>query len=998
MGTRGVRGGLVSLFVCLVLCLGTVMPVSAQLMNGTPGAPEDEPTATTAPPEEPTEIPATEAPATEPPVATDVPATEIPPTATDEPTEEPELEAAAPVWGILVQFDICGNSDRVGETDVFFSGAIGAAANSPDCVQSDQVEGAALSVTLVNVDDPSLTYVESFSDGLAYFGTEEVEAGDYTVTVSNGAGYTASAGGPVTFIADGEHELHFILYEEADAIEDPGEAGTGAVQGTFVQCLDPERAGTLDLFIRDFAGAADASQCANPEYGSARLTLAGTTVDNTPYTTTIVVESGGSAEFIDVPYGTYTLTDVASGAASEPFPVGGSNGGAVFFTAIVYYADEPALLGSVQASKFVCGVPADDTRVGTTEFALMRDGSLGASASCEAVPESDAFPVDVTLTGPDAYAETGTLEYQTQAYEFYALHPGDYTLSEETATGYSASSDPFAVGAGEFVFVQIVNYVTEDSDTPTFDPEGSFLLAGSIAFCTSSERDGEVDFFIYNFQAAGTSECTSANGDAGPVTLLGYGSDAEPSAEPLTSTQLYTGPNGEFGTYSQAPTQGWYQLVYQPSSFGDQEYRSKIFAVESSYVQAQILAYVATEELANVLIFKHFCNDPAREGEADFFVSAIPEGSLSGEVPVSGAATTACSFFVDETPWESLTFTLTDVETGESVDATGSFIPLPVIFYTLPGVPAGTYTLTETFDDGEGDVLVVTSDPFTVGADPGDVMVDVYNYGDMPIDEPVEGVESAFVLRAFTCIDDALAGEIDFFTSGNNIFSPLSGASDIAAAATTTNECVAATDAYEFTLSTDAEFSAQADYPLTPLADGFYVYSAGNPAYGQDPIPSGTYTLREATTGFVSEPFAIHPGTFNMGEFYVYAAAPTPTATVEPSATATVEPSATATLEPGVTPTVDPAAPTRISQNPPGGGSGDGDADGDGIPDETDPDDDNDGVPDAEDPDTGSGDVTTLPSTGQGTAGSGSMLMVAVLLGGAVLLAGAALRAGTRRR
>ena len=116
------------------------------------------------------------------------------------------------------------------------------------------------------------------------------------------------------------------------------------VQVDKVFCVDGDREGEVDFFVQvdddEFSAEAVAADCQPADEGEARFTLSQSEEEESlgPEET----DADGTAEFEDVPPGTYVLTEVESEAASDPFEV--ANGEERPTTRVVvinYVAPEP---------------------------------------------------------------------------------------------------------------------------------------------------------------------------------------------------------------------------------------------------------------------------------------------------------------------------------------------------------------------------------------------------------------------------------------------------------------------------------------------------------------------------------------------------------------------------------------------------------------------------------------------------------------------------------
>jgi hypothetical protein len=408
-------------------------------------------------------------------------------------------------------------------------------------------------------------------------------------------------------------------------------------------------------------------------------------------------------------------------------------------------------------------------------------------------------------------------------------------------------------------------------------------VSGTVRFCTSTNRDGEVDFLINNSQVGavdtGTSNCTLAEAEQGVLTLSYFGNGISPAATPVSSLATTTDPGGTFsfgtgafGFPSLAP--GWYQLAFSDSSFSDQIFQSDTFTLSSSIIPpgnnttVDILAYVPVPTgSAYIDVVKSTCFDPAREGEADFFINQFPPSD------VSSAATSECASGAYP-PGTTLMFTLTDTVSGDSVDST---VITPVFFGTISyrfyGIPAGTYTLTETVTDLTSSRQIV-SDAFTIDPAAGSYTMEVKNYTGTALPESPSSAVVLLGLTAYTCANAARDGEYDYFMVPFSPFGPFETAGDaeLSASETGTNACQAATatDGFTFELETvPGDGSQPVTYPLIQNPDMPWQYTNEF----DTALPPGPYVIRETSRNLVSEQVTVQ-GFGESIQFYFYKAIP----------------------------------------------------------------------------------------------------------------------------
>lgn len=966
----------------------TATTESEQPAETEPPAPTDEPVAT----EEPiaTDIPptATQPTVTEEPAATEITAptvpTEVESTATATEPEESEFSSADTVPYFTITLQVCGNDARDGQLEFLFSGDITAADTSIQCrAVGDAFPGSTVTVTLQN--EAFGPYVASFSfSGRQFEFFDEIEEGTYGVTVATQPGGTANINGSLngTITLDAAAGGFFgqrldVYYYTEEVPTLPTTPGSGGVYGQVTNCLDPGRAGETDFFIDGFV-AADAEQCQQiSSPGQTGLTLTGMPVEGGTYgPVTIEVGFGGSFYLDDVPYGTYTLTELATGNPSLPFQIGITTSAFPQIQVVNYFEAAPEPFPVIQVQKLVCG---NAERAGEVDYVVVTLTGFGVAETCLVQPSAEEFTITLRSTdGTFEQSLTVPASFQVANY-FTAVPPGTYTVQEDG----QPPSEPFTVAPNDQIALEVINYVEPTTDQPPPTGEGSVLFFGNLAYCSSVERDGEVDFIIDSQQppqptggaisAAATGECDYGGPTPGIITLTRYADAA--GTQPIDSQET----DNQFGSFffGELPP-GYYRLGFQPTAFADPVMSDVFPLYESSFTIAIILVYQG-EQAAPVYVMKEFCFDPLRDGETDFHVES--EGFNFGAVE-----TTTCRLY--EEGDEPIEFTLTNTDTGDAVTISAG------PFSSNTSLPPGTYTLTEASAS-----LSATSDQFTIELNDSGYTIFVRNYNSEPIVNPNPQEQVSLVLSSFNCVDDARDGEFDyFFTPGQDIVT--TGDSAFNAAANQTEECApSGPGEYAFELIGGPEvvdqFAAAATYPLSPVPGDPNVYFVDNA--GESTVPAGGYVIRETTTGFTSDPLVID-ARFNEARFYVYAAAPTPTPTATATPTGTPDPSATATATP-----VDPGA-TATPTEPggfviPGGDDDDPGDDGDGGDDSEDGGN-GDGTGGGDGTGAGDGSVSQLPSTGQAQAGSstGGSLLLGTLSATALLLLIAAFRSSRQAR
>jgi|GEM_PF-4717879 len=786
--------------------------------------------------------------------------------------DDTETQVAS-ISGFTVHVDECTDSTRKGNTDFFFSGDITAAGKrAVDCQPIEQyIDGAQVHVQLFN--DASAFYdVDIDASGNAVF-PSGIQPGTYTVWIGAGEEYMATMPDQLVLEENGTYSLRIVRYVFIAGATGPVGLGTGSVSGIYYSCLDPSRAGTVDILI-NAVGAGDVGSNCQP-YGDAQARLQLATTSDTggdPYSASVLVSPGGTFTFAAVPYGYgYTITDTLTNTASSTFPVGGDVGANVSLTMYSYHAAEPALLGTVNATLVTC---VDPDRNGDIEFVI--DQPFSAAASCYYLHDYQYVPPFTFTLESNSDTRSQSVPGSDTLVTFAGMVPDTYTLNASVVP-FDADSEPFELGNGQQVNIQVIHYV---GGTPTGNPGvGPGSISGTVRYCTSANHDGDVDFVIDNSAVSGvesgTSNCIFAGADQGVLTLSYLGNDVTPATTPvqtfMTTTNVYGSYSIGTGFLGGTLPLGWYQLSFRDSNFSEQVYQSDTFALASSFpspgTTVDILAYMPVPTgSAYFDVVKSTCFDPARDGEADFFINQFPAGE------VDSAATWECTGGAYPAG-TTLMFTLTDTATGDSVD---SIIIVPFLIgsisYRFVGIPAGTYTLTETISDLSGSRQVV-SDAFTIDPGAGSYEMEVKNYTGISLPDDAAASPLFFSLEAFTCLNPDRAGEFEYFERGFDLFgSGSTGSAAFTASVTGTSACQAATaaDGFAFELeSVPADSSEPVAYPLVQNPDAPWIYFSASGS----PIPMGTYLIRETSRGLESDPVSIG-GFGELIQFYFYQASP----------------------------------------------------------------------------------------------------------------------------
>ena len=908
-------------------------------------------------------------------------------------------------------------------------------ANTFDFTFSSDVTGAATGTNCDDIPNPTswslvldgesqITYpFDSNSDILQSPGPEE---GTYAISLFDGV-TTYSLGGSIVVYADSSDILRITHYVAAPELPTPDPtANTGVVYGNFEACLDASRDGETDFLLSPVYGAGSGN-CESVQHNGDAVQLQGTDSNGNPFGPILSSNSSGTFGFSDVPYGVYTMTDLNSGVTSDEFVLDGTTSdGYIVARIVTYYAEEfPPALPRVEVVKYFC---QDSTREGDTEFIVntstdflaLDTSTVIEGTSCIVDPDAGMATIDVTLTSvsdPGFPDQTRSIQ-PGGPFGFAPVVAGTYTLREQS-TGYPEPASSWDVTSSVLTFepatsyrITIINYVASGSglEEPVESDDPAFFSA-ILSYCSSAEREGQVDFLIdttaFGGADTGISHCQYAAPGQGQVVLYQY-EDESGSGDPIAVYQGFPGSQGYygFGSYDDDPqklTSGWYRLVFRDSGFPEQEYLSQPFSIIANYSNEQstyyrnygeIYAYVAPVSATNITVNKSLCHAPDRAGTTDFYINLY-----TGYPYVDAVETTTCRYVTSDDDLD-ITFTLVNEDTGDRQDAFLDNAFWAPFRYTFWSVPAGTYHIEEVIASG---LYSAQSESFTVDPAAGYPVIEVHNNTSDPIDVDVtngeQDIDANITVRAFVCESEAFETRFEYFyypygEYGGYPYDQIPASID-GAASGDTEHCRAATlGEFDFVLEgtpdpvEDASLSAAETFQLTQDPDNpvnfFYANSDTNNA-----IPAGTYLIRDLITGSTSGTVHMANWWYGVGEgsqlaspfaeFYFFPAAPTPTPTATATATATVTATATATAtatDPGSTPptaTSTQAIPTREI-----------------LPGRT---------PDPTATKAPTGGVSVLPSTGQNPGsndGTGLYLLLGLALG--LIFAAAAITRRTRRQ
>ena len=210
----------------------------------------------------------------------------------------------------------CGTLDpaEIGRADFLYSGEFSAADSNIECDPGEDSEVSTLILT--HLDGVTPPYGFPFNGRGVVIPGGVIEEGTYQVTLENNLGFSATMPSTIDLLPGQSNRLTSIYYFEADELTDPSNPDDiGIVTADYYRCDDPERAGETDFSLStEINGGAKAENCTLAGTGEAGLVLSGTSLgDGTFDPQTIVSSPGGEFTFESFCFGTYTLTDLATG-------------------------------------------------------------------------------------------------------------------------------------------------------------------------------------------------------------------------------------------------------------------------------------------------------------------------------------------------------------------------------------------------------------------------------------------------------------------------------------------------------------------------------------------------------------------------------------------------------------------------------------------------------------------------------------------------------------
>ncbi|HVL24979.1 MAG TPA: hypothetical protein VM450_12905 [Thermomicrobiales bacterium] len=781
------------------------VPVEAQPTDTAEVTPTGEPTGAVQTPA-PT-VAATEASHTPAP-------TELPDTAPQSPSVKAQDVAES---GISIAIEQCGNNDRIGEFE-FVPISFGLRADtSYDCEALGPSTPATVTLTPLFGGDP-ITQSTADTGSIPVFGP--VEPGIYTVTITIGEHEATSAN---LELPESGFVLMPVFYFVAEgAPQEPSDDGFGTVDIYHIFCTDPERAGDVAFLGMAAQAKSAVSNCEFGEAGDVSFSIQNVD-DPAQVLGPSDIDSAGEVHFTDVPAGNWKVIQNTANVPSEPFAVSDQ---ATTGVRVITYV--PAIV-ELYVEKIYC---QDDARAGTTEFLLDSPPDvfgIAAASTCFAEPTNAERP-DLTITIDNL--DTGD-SYRSVISSggtwFGAITTGTYVATESGDGIGPITSDPFSLTeTGQRL--RIINYFSEEA-RPTPVPEGKGELFGTVLFCDDLDREGDVEFIISSesgpMRAAAVTTCELPFTPSGLMMLY----PVDPGTfevDVASGAVLPISFFGGFGT-SDIPS-GYYALGYVAPDTGNVTISRPfvIDALSAPYIEVNIFSAVIAA--GSIEVYKDFCVDPARAGEAAFQVNAAEE-----DVPpllTAQATATECRYSNDGDG--EIDFTLTNIDTGRTWNET----LVGDDWIAFHGVPSGTYTLAESRDGA-----LHTSQPFAYEASLGSSSIYVRNFIAERDWEPGEEAEFAEVtVYGYACSDLSRNGGAEYFHYGPQAQGEPGLTLAAAAQGSSTAECREATeeDGLQFSLA-----PADGEGETIPFFyDGFGTYYLA-----AEGIPAGDYIVTEELTG-----------------------------------------------------------------------------------------------------------------------------------------------------
>ena len=588
------------------------------------------------------------------------------------------------------------------------------------------------------------------------------------------------------------------------------------------------------------SGAVSDSQPTPQPIGGATIQYTGTGSSTGSGTTT--TSASGGYTFNGVPPGTYTVTASHTGYTSP----------------------------AAQPVSVTIGVMA------TANITLTATSGIGGTVSDTQTPAQPVSGASVSYTGTGGTAGSGTTTANSSGgYTFSGVSPGTYSVTA-TASGFtSPAAQPVTVSSGSVAPVNItltatsgISGAVSDSQTPAMPVTGaSVYYAGTDGTTGSGTRSTDsTGSYTFSGVPPGTYSVTaSATGFTSPAAQLisvttgvtatvnftmtatsgisGTVTDSETPAQAVSgATVAYTGTGGTTGSGSTTTgTSGTYSLNGVPPG------TYSVTATETGFTSSAaqpvtVTASVITSDVNFTLTATSGISGTVSDG-------TFPVGSANVSYSGTGGSTGSGS-------------------TTTAIDGT----------YTLPNVPAGTYTVTASapaFGPQSQPVTVAVSTtttgvdftltPTTTGAISGTVN---------DSQTPAQPVSSATVTYVDTN-NNANTGNVPTDSSGGYTFGGLSPGSYSVSVTDTgftmppaqpVTVTAGGTATANFTMTATSGISGSvtdSQTPVQPVGGATVSYSGTSGTTGSgttttDPsgnytfsgVPAGTYSVTVSDTGF----------------------------------------------------------------------------------------------------------------------------------------------------
>ena len=336
---------------------------------------------------------------------------------------------------------------------------------------------AGVTVTLTGTDDrnqPVLLITVTGADGSYTFG--DLRPGSYSVTESQPAAYLDgkdTAGTPGDGVVSNDKISNITLA-----------SGENSVNNNFGELPKLNSISGVVFEDKNNDGIKDPAEAGIP---GATVTLTGTDAAGNPVSLTTTTGADGSYSFNGVPAGNYTVTETQPAGYLDGKDSGGNSGGSV--------TDD-----KVANISLPVGVVTPVTGVNFGEqLAAMLSGFVYVDAGddgIKGVGETPIAGVSVTLSGTDnlGNAVTGTTTTNAQGfYEFAALRPGSYSVTESQPAAYLDGKDTAGTPGDGVVSNDKISNITlasgENSVNNNFGELPPAGLISGVVYCDNN-NDG----------------------------------------------------------------------------------------------------------------------------------------------------------------------------------------------------------------------------------------------------------------------------------------------------------------------------------------------------------------------------------------------------------------------------------------------------------------------------------------------------------------------------